>query len=181
MLKTIVYILMFTMIGRTACGETTDRFDSIAKPFLANYCIDCHGDEFKKGGVAFHELKGVDDTNMGLWLRIWEQVAIKEMPPKKKDQPKAMARHRFAQWLISEFDRVKKPEGGFHKHRLPEKGNHVELGDFKKVMPVVAVTKTGYKPHAQKISPKANGCIHIFGYHCQMINPVVFYHCVSIY
>jgi hypothetical protein len=93
---------------------------------LKAHCLDCHGADTQERDVAFHELEGVDANNIGLWLRIWEQVSIKEMPPKEEDQPEAVGRYRFNQWLLAEFDRVKAAEGGFHKHRLPEKGNHLD-------------------------------------------------------
>ena len=58
-------------------------FRSLAQPFLENHCLDCHDEETRKGDLALDGLSGVNVENFGVWKRIWEQVALKEMPPKK--------------------------------------------------------------------------------------------------
>ena len=55
-------------------------FDKLAGPFLENYCLGCHDAETKKGEVDLEDLAGVDPMNAELWKRVWEQVALKDMP-----------------------------------------------------------------------------------------------------
>ena len=100
------------------------KFESRATPFLTKYCLDCHDDETQKGDVAFHELNGINAGNARLWKSIWEQVALKEMPPKKKKtQPNLEERHQLAELIVAEMQRVLKDKGGFHEHLHPSKGN----------------------------------------------------------
>ena len=108
-------------------AETPAAFGSFAGPFLENYCLDCHGEETQKGEVAFHELTGVDADSAELWKRIWEQVALKEMPPRnKKNQPAAMDRLRLSGWITGELERAMQDKGGFQAHLRPSKGNHLD-------------------------------------------------------
>ncbi len=101
-------------------------FDSLAKPFLKAHCLECHGAETQEGDVSFHKLTGVDADNFGIWQRILEQVQLGEMPPKDEEQPSRLAVVQLADWVIGEFQRVKQPEGGYHEHRLPSKGNYLD-------------------------------------------------------
>ena len=64
-------------------ADDSTTFKSHAKPFLAKYCLDCHGADTQEGDVAFHELNGINADNARLWKSIWEQVAVKEMPPEE--------------------------------------------------------------------------------------------------
>ena len=105
-------------------ADNSTRFESQAKPFLEKYCFDCHGDDTQKGDVAFHELNGINADNARLWKSIWEQVALKEMPPrKKKTQPDIEERRQLAEWIVTEMQRVLKKKGGFNEHLHPSKGN----------------------------------------------------------
>ena len=53
--------------------------------------------------MALHELNGATADNAEMWKRIWEQVALKEMPPKKrKSQPDSHDRLKLSNWIASE-------------------------------------------------------------------------------
>ena len=65
--------------------------ESYVKPFLENHCLDCHDADTQKGDLSLDEINGVSTENFDVWKRIWEQVALKEMPPKKrKNQPSSI-------------------------------------------------------------------------------------------
>ncbi|MDA7916098.1 DUF1588 domain-containing protein [Verrucomicrobia bacterium] len=108
-------------------AEEQPSFKNLAGPFLESYCLDCHDRDTQKGDVSLQDLKGVDTNNADLWRTIWEQVALKEMPPrKKKNQPEAMDRVRLSGWITSELERATKDIGGFQMHHHPTKGNHLD-------------------------------------------------------
>ncbi len=108
-------------------AEEPHTFDSLAKPFLQKHCMDCHGADLQEGKVSFHELTGVTSDNAELWKRVWEQVALKQMPPKdESNQPSAMDRLRLSSWITGELTRAMKSKGGFQTHLLPAKGNHLD-------------------------------------------------------
>ena len=102
-------------------------FESSAKTFLQKHCLDCHGSDTQEGDVALHELTGVDADNAELWKRIWEQVALKEMPPRdESNQPGSLERLQLSKWITGELERAMKDQGGFQDHLRPSKGNHLD-------------------------------------------------------
>ena len=93
MIVKLVNSFLFLLVVLSFSVSANDEFISKIKPFMEKYCIDCHDDETQKGGVALHDLNKFTYANAGLWQRIWEQVSLKEMPPrKKKKQPALMER-----------------------------------------------------------------------------------------
>jgi hypothetical protein len=102
-------------------------FKKTVVPFLAKYCMDCHDNEIKKGGVSLESLTDVSADNASMWKRIWEQVALKEMPPRKKtNQPKLIERLELSNWITDGLTRAMKDKGGFSEHMRPSKGNHLD-------------------------------------------------------
>jgi hypothetical protein len=61
------------------------------QPFLDQHCMDCHDGEMKKGGLDLSALStdGADAAAMKKWVRVFDRVAAGEMPPAKKERPKA--------------------------------------------------------------------------------------------
>ena len=102
-------------------------FSKSIKPLLENYCFDCHDNETQKGGVSLESLTGVSADNASIWKRVWEQVALKEMPPRKKtNQPKLIERLELSTWITDELTKAMKDKGGFIDHMRPCKGNHLD-------------------------------------------------------
>ena len=102
-------------------------FKKTVVPFLAKYCTDCHDNETKKGNVSLESLTDVSADNASIWKRIWEQVALKEMPPRKKtNQPKLIERLELSNWITDGLTRAMKDKGGFSEHMRPNKGNHLD-------------------------------------------------------
>ena len=106
----IFFFLAIAAASRPTVGEElSPTFKSLAQPFLDQYCVDCHDADMKKGDVAFDELAGVNADNAQLWKRVWEQVKLKEMPPrKKKNQPGDLERLQLSKWIVGELERAMK-------------------------------------------------------------------------
>ena len=113
----------FSFQTPTLVADDSTTFQSLAKPFLAKYCVDCHGADTQEGDVAFHELNGITADNVRLWKSIWEQVAVKEMPPEDETQPTLEERQQLAEFVIAGLQRALKEKGGYHEHLHPSKGN----------------------------------------------------------
>ena len=133
----IGFSAIVTLSISNVCADRPQTFESLAKPFLQRHCLGCHGSDAQEGQVSFHNLAGVDANNAELWKRVWEQVALKEMPPKDEiDQPAAMDRLRLSNWITSELATALKEKGGFQSHLHPSKGNHLDhdllFGDIPK-------------------------------------------------
>lgn len=106
-------------------GETS--FAQRVKPFLARYCMDCHDNDTMEGKVSFENLHDVSAENASLWKRVWEQVALKEMPPRKeRNQPELMERLELSNWITAGLTKAMKDKGGFSEHLRPSKGNHLD-------------------------------------------------------
>ena len=104
------------------------NFESVAQVFLDKHCLECHDDVTTKGDLSLLELGPVDETNAAIWKSVWAQVALQEMPPKKKTQPEVVERLRFADWIVHELHGVMKDKGGFKALIDPHKGNFVDHG-----------------------------------------------------
>ncbi|MCE9609906.1 MAG: DUF1588 domain-containing protein [Chthoniobacter sp.] len=114
-------------IQAQTAGELSDAFKQKVRPFLDDYCLDCHDAESKKGNVSLEDLTNVSADNASMWKRIWEQVALKEMPPRKKPtQPKLLERLELSNWITAGLTNAMKDKGGFTDHMRPSKGNHLD-------------------------------------------------------
>lgn len=124
------FFLSGTMVladGTYTPGKPVDEpFAGLAQPFLDKHCLECHDDTTAEADLNLLDLGPVDETNAAVWKSVWAQVALGEMPPKKKDQPGVIERLRFADWIVSELQTTMNDKGGFHAHLDPKKGNFVD-------------------------------------------------------
>ncbi|SMP59530.1 Planctomycete cytochrome C [Neorhodopirellula lusitana] len=102
------------------------EFGTAAKTFLADYCVDCHGESDPEGNLTLEGLGPVDEINAATWTSVWAQVALKQMPPEDMTQPEVIERLQFSDWIVSELTREMKDKGGFHAHMDPNKGNFLD-------------------------------------------------------
>ena len=125
--KTRCYSVILSVLFCHALYSSDTGFDELARPFLANYCLDCHDDVTRKGDVSLHDLGPVTVQNAGMWKRVWEQVALKEMPPRRKrNQPEPLQRLAISNWITNGLTQAMQDRGGFDDHRRPGKGNHLD-------------------------------------------------------
>lgn len=108
-------------------GQPVNKnFHSFANSFLANYCVDCHGESDPEGDLSLEDLGPVDEVNAAIWKSVWAQVALREMPPEDGDQPEVVQRLQFSDGIVGELTRVMRDQGGFQAHLDPNKGNFVD-------------------------------------------------------
>ncbi len=106
--------------------KVNNDFDAFARPFLVKHCVDCHGKTDPEGKLSLHDLGPVDEINSGTWKAVWAQVTLKEMPPADADQPEAIQRLQFSDWIVGELTHVMRDKGGFRAHLDPDKGNFLD-------------------------------------------------------
>jgi len=158
--------LMLLAAGALAVqASPSPSFKRDALPFLEQYCFACHDAETKKGELALDELTGVTPESFGVWKRVWEQVALKEMPPKKKkNQPDAKERLRLSNWIVSGLEQAMKEKGGFNSHRLPAKGNHLDhdllFGELPKDLEPASTPARIWRIHPQEHLVRLNELIN---------------------
>ena len=60
------------------------------RPFLKQYCYECHDNEVSKGGLDLTSLAYGDEPAVHVrWVRVFDRVTVGEMPPEKKPRPEA--------------------------------------------------------------------------------------------
>lgn len=80
--------------------------------FFDKHCTECHDADVKKGGLDLTALKWKpeDRANFDQWVEVFDRVQKGEMPPKKKEQPEAVAQKTFLTSL----------ESSLHDHQATE-------------------------------------------------------------
>jgi len=86
----------------TAASSTkADSFDQAILPFLAKYCLRCHGDTLQKGELRIDTLSRdfVGGGSAMHWGDVMYRISSGEMPPPDEPQPSADEAARIADWL----------------------------------------------------------------------------------
>ena len=87
-MRTLISILFCLSVSLATAAEKVVPFilSPQATELMENYCFDCHDGESKKGEVRLDNLGTlVLKDRLDLLNRVQEQIFIKEMPPKKKE------------------------------------------------------------------------------------------------
>ena len=113
-IKVIIGFLSFFVLGSSFAGAAASSRE-IVDDFLHSYCYDCHDTASEKGEREFESLKIPLETIQDLVMarEIIDQVTLKEMPPKEKDQPQDEDRLEVLRVLRSE---VKAARGRFESN-----------------------------------------------------------------
>lgn len=115
--------------GPAAGSPGAPGFEETAQPFLARYCVRCHGPRQQKGGLRLdtlsHDFGDIEVSET--WRQIFYRVRFDEMPPPStKNQPQADDRQVMLRWID---DQLIAEGRGIHlleKMRLPQFGNYVD-------------------------------------------------------
>lgn len=120
------YAAFFYSLAQSASAEAKFQVDPKAADLLAKYCTDCHEDGTEKGDIRLDNLEELPlQARLDLMNRALEQVYLKQMPPKKKEQPSESERNELGVWLweILHSHNASKLED---KLRYPSYGNYVD-------------------------------------------------------
>ncbi|MCH2209340.1 MAG: DUF1588 domain-containing protein [Lentisphaerales bacterium] len=160
------FVVLSAFLQLELKADQTAGFQTQIKPFMSKYCLDCHDEDTQKGDVAFHNLNGINADNSRLWKSIWEQIAVKQMPPKKKkNQPTNEERDQVAELIVNELQRVLKNKGGFQDHLHPSKGNCVNhdllFGTIPKDLEPTSTPARIWRLHPQEHFTRLNELITV--------------------
>ena len=83
-------------------------FEKAAAPFLATYCVGCHGAEKPKGELNLATYKDEESVLRArkLWIRVQEYVEGGDMPPEGKPKPSSEESEMFTRWLRGTLAKV---------------------------------------------------------------------------
>jgi hypothetical protein len=114
--------VVFVAGGQTRGLETSSsaaRTVSAQRALLDQYCVTCHNDKQKAGGVV---LDNLDLSRVGenaeLWEKVVHEIRAGMQPPSGKPRPDHATLEAFAVWLENELDRaaaLRLPPPGLHR------------------------------------------------------------------
>jgi len=90
------------------------QFTQTVRPFLATYCISCHG---QQRPAAQLDLSGLTTMSALMqdgrrWSQMMERIKAEEMPPKGAPQPKAQERRAAVDWFHAVRERETRRNAG---------------------------------------------------------------------
>lgn len=83
-------------------AEQLGSFTAEVAPFLATYCVQCHGKEVQEAKLTLARFRTQADLSRApqIWDEIIERVEAGEMPPEDAEHlPTSARRRRFVDWL----------------------------------------------------------------------------------
>jgi mono/diheme cytochrome c family protein len=88
-----------------------DAFAKTIQPFVAKYCISCHGAKKQSGELNLEIAKDVTAiaNNLAGWEEVKKRLVAREMPPKNKPQPTEAERTAFLASLDAELTKAAGP------------------------------------------------------------------------
>lgn len=93
------------------------------EPFLEKHCFECHDAETAKGEVSLENWAALPVETRNLAM---DQIAFREMPPKKKPQPDAAEREAIVVAIEAELIAAGHTPDLREKLETPEYGNYVD-------------------------------------------------------
>jgi Protein of unknown function (DUF1592)/Protein of unknown function (DUF1588)/Protein of unknown function (DUF1587)/Protein of unknown function (DUF1585)/Protein of unknown function (DUF1595)/Cytochrome C oxidase, cbb3-type, subunit III len=84
-----------------AADPVAEKFGEKVQPILAEYCLGCHGNGAKKGGMDLDglETNGARLRDRDLWLGVLKNVRAGIMPPAGKPRPSDDERRCLEEWI----------------------------------------------------------------------------------
>jgi mono/diheme cytochrome c family protein len=104
-------ICLLVGAGQARAGETAKdepalkrAFTATVQPFVATYCVSCHGADKPKGGLNLAKYETLEDVvrDHTQWAAIRDQITSGDMPPEKATRkPSEAERQALAAWVES--------------------------------------------------------------------------------
>ena len=93
------------------------EYGKVARPFIEQHCLECHGEKKAKAGFRI-DLLGADFTAAKVaeqWKEVIDRINAGEMPPEGKPRPDAKQAAAFVGWVngqLHEVEQAAKNAGG---------------------------------------------------------------------
>ncbi|MCB1210356.1 MAG: DUF1587 domain-containing protein, partial [Verrucomicrobiales bacterium] len=102
-LSDLLKVVLSLVVAPQLARAETPTEHKVVSEFLGKYCLECHDSDLEKGDREFETFKLPLGTEMDLIAakEIIDQVTLREMPPKKADQPSDGERLALLQALRS--------------------------------------------------------------------------------
>ncbi len=121
--------------------EAAKTLKNEVSPFISTYCLRCHTDKRRSGGVTFQDL--LQNPGGPAFQKLWKgassQIAAHQMPPAGEDkQPSEKERKVVIDWVIGMKNLLPKDPGPFVIRRLNKREYGNTLHDIFGVDPAIA-------------------------------------------
>ena len=103
-------------------------YESILQPFLASYCVDCHGKDNAEAKFRVDDIDGIvtNGRDVERWEKVLEMISIGDMPPDDAEaRPTKETRQRVESWIAVELKKINRGPDDARLVR-PEFGNRVD-------------------------------------------------------
>ena len=120
-------VLILLSVGLPIRAAEPPNLAKIGVPFVAKYCVSCHGEKKPKADISLHILTGdlTKPRELQVWQAVLAQIDGREMPPKASKQPTDSERTQMLESLAAAI----KASGVVlddNKWLSPVKGNYVD-------------------------------------------------------
>ena len=101
----ITFLFIYTLaLGIYAKEEVSSKsFEKTIKPFIKNYCLECHNNKKTKGDLNFHDIefsKITSSKSFDTWNSILDQISHSDMPPEEEKQQPSSTTRKHTEKLI---------------------------------------------------------------------------------
>lgn len=92
----------------TLASAAVDSFEQSVLPVLRDHCITCHSTEKQEGELDLQRFATLAEVKRqpDVWIRVQEQLAIGEMPPKEAKQLSSEQKQRLASWVRETLNEI---------------------------------------------------------------------------
>lgn len=154
--------------AETSKGEEDTAFERLIRPYLTEYCLECHGPKQQKADLRLDQLDPdmVNGSDADMWQEVLDLTNVSEMPPKGATQPSAKERQRMTEALTHSLRLAmesKRSTGGrnvLRRMTAYEYSNtlrdllHLDLR-FAVDLPPEGVAKEGFKNNSRVLGTSA--------------------------
>src|SRR6185437_1398037 len=107
-----ICVACFALSCGSGLGAAEDKsgaaFRDQVKPFLAKYCIDCHGGAEPEAKLALDTFAdpAAISNHREVWTKVRKYLQSRIMPPKDADQPTVAESRTVIHWIDTHFSGV---------------------------------------------------------------------------
>lgn len=125
--------LLGTLGGAAAAnvpGQGAD-YERTIKPFIAKYCVDCHGADVQKADLNLEMMADAQSlvTHRETWEKVYGKLRHREMPPKDEPRPDDGNVLAVTQWLLGSFERQDAAAPAYVGRVAPRRLNRAEYNN----------------------------------------------------
>ena len=97
----VTFVRLICLLLGCSTQASPSGFDTAVRPFLAQHCVKCHGEQKQAGKLTLHQLDGslASEQAREVWARVAEKLWLGEMPPEDEPRPSPHASGRVVNWL----------------------------------------------------------------------------------